>query len=940
MKRITVTAFALCAFVVEGGTTYYMKNGATDFSVAAGYTTDAAGNSPAASAPGASDEVIVPSGTFSIDVSSASFTTLSGVKRVRPSDGAVLEFTAADGVSGTFNAPINWNGEVGNASADYGGVYHYGTIVKKGYGTLVLGSSGNTKSGNYNQDYVTSIDLQEGTLKLPQNAVGNMYFGDVTLAGGTTLVTCGNVDNPSLGTATYVRSINGYGTVTNESGRSSGQVFSPYARDVVYASEFHGRLCDPVRHWLDGRFVQYGHETGITQPLTVQYNYGHLNDGYDRGVYSFEDVALLGSADSIQFFSNGGGIHYFGGVDAVMSKSVNLYSYNHPGFFDAGWHGGIRCTGSWVVKGNDNNNTVQKWLVITGSNTVPCTIEGAFKDGVGGVTNQYGVPYTIVVQKLGSGAWRFKNNRSHAGGFAIEEGTLQFDSIAEKGVASSLGLSTNLTEICSTKNPKNVDYAFSLGSTGENSPAAVFEFTGAKSCHSGTRQLVLKGNGGSIRASGTGSARLVFGGVSALAPGETTLVLDGTNEFMNVASSITDGNGKVSVVKDGSGEWYLSGNNTFSGDLNVKEGILTLLGAKYNWFRFTVRQIANGGHELSFRQLALYDANGIRQNICLKVNPPTPGQSLSWTDTVCPDYDTSLRPGSFAFGKEFFCAYRGDYINEYVNQIFSDVGNTANGGIAIFDGTTSYGKRLNLLLLKQSSGTYHPVTRDNPGSWIPFVMRLTNGAPEIVSYDIESYWNQTNSWPKIASMEASVDGLNWELVETNAFGEIVSEHDYDFSIPLEGTKNSSNKWYSDGTAQVNWDPTAGTTPRPGKGFPIRGRIPNWQTPLQNVRSVHVDENATLRTYDDVTIRSLKVDAAGAGTLDGFKFAANGTLDVVTQSGFSSATALPGGYPNCQGLQNVSSWTLKINGETSSRYNVAVRDGKIYVIPRGFVILFR
>ena len=197
-------------------------------------------------------------------------------------------------------------------------IHHYGKIVKKGGGTLILAASGTMKYGiTANQDYFTAIDLQQGTLKFPQNAVGNMYFGDLTMAEGTTLVTCGDVSNPSLGTATYLRSINGYGIVTNESGRTAGQMCSPYARDIMACSEFHGRFCHPVRHWLDGRFVQYGHETGITQPLTVQYNYGHLNDGYDRGVYSFEDVALLGSHANIQFYRSGGGIHYFGGEDAA-----------------------------------------------------------------------------------------------------------------------------------------------------------------------------------------------------------------------------------------------------------------------------------------------------------------------------------------------------------------------------------------------------------------------------------------------------------------------------------------------------------------------------------------------------------------------------------------------------------------------------------------------
>ena len=219
-------------------------------------------------------------------------------------------------------------------------------------------------------------------------------------------------------------------------------------------------------------------------------------------------------------------------------------------------------------------------------------------------------------------------------------------------------------------------------------------------------------------------------------------------------------------------------------------------------------------------------------------------------------------------------------------------------------------------------------------------MRLTNGAPEIVSYDIESYWNtnQTNNWPKIATMEASVDGIHWDLVETNSTGAVVAEHEYDFSIPLGGPNgNNSNKWYSDGTSQVNWDPTTGTTPRPGKGFPMRARA-DIPTPLANVRSVSVAAGATLKTYDGIEISKLKVDAAGAGTIDGFTFAENGTIDVIDAP--REPTFLSGTYVNCSGLENIAGWTLKIDGTVNAKCKVGVRDGKLYFTRPGFIVTFR
>ena len=101
-----VLTFAVCMVVsVTQGTDYYVKPGATDLSVASSYTTGSAGGSDATTPPGSSDEVWIPAETFAIAGDSASFTTLSGVKRVRPNDGAVLEFTIAENDTRTFDAP-------------------------------------------------------------------------------------------------------------------------------------------------------------------------------------------------------------------------------------------------------------------------------------------------------------------------------------------------------------------------------------------------------------------------------------------------------------------------------------------------------------------------------------------------------------------------------------------------------------------------------------------------------------------------------------------------------------------------------------------------------------------------------------------------------------------------------------------------------------------
>ena len=920
-------ALALCAFSAYCAQ-YHVKPGATDLSDPESYRIGTTSGDTATTLPGLEDDVVLPTNnTVSIDASSASFTTLSGVNRVRPNVNAVLEIMVADGDTKTFNAPINFNGHNVNWVNDSIGT-PLGKIVKKGAGTLILGSSGKYVYNGYNQDYETAIDLQQGTLMLPQSATGDMYFGDLTMSAGTTLFTC----NGSSSVVTYLRSLNGDGTITNAVASSSSRSFGPYGRATDSVSnEFRGRICHPARLWISGRLTQYGNSTGITKATIVFDNKGHVGDGYDLGTYSFQNVALLGEAGEVQYRGRGAGIHYFGGVDATISKEQQLYTYGYPTFVDAGWHGGLTFSLNWNMgaAANDSNGKVSKWLVLTGSNTVPCKISGKLVEK----SFSEGAPQLpIFTQKLGSGTWRLSNSGDeHGGGFAIEEGTLQFDSIAEKGVPCSLGVSTNLTEACSVANPAHVDYAFSLGSTNASVPAATFEFTGGKSGTADGRSLVLVGKGGAIKASGTDGARVGFCGISARDAGETTLTLNGTSTSSNVASGITDGEGKVSVVKNGEGEWHLYGTNTFSGDLYVKAGTLTVhADSKYSWFRLTVKETAaakDGNAEASeksylyLRQLALYDSNGVRQNVGLTVTMPTVAYSGTkyWPDS---DY-VGLTPGSFAFGASTFLVKYYTVIsdqpgasNTYADKMFSEY----SAGDACY------------LRLYDTGGNNTSITAGNRKTWIPFVMRLTNGTPEIVRYDVQAAGGSgaTNYWPKIATMEASVDGIHWNLVETNALGAVVENHEYDFSIPLTC---GSNRWFSDGTERVSGQV------RPGAGFPIRGRA-DIPAPLQNVRSVSVDAGATLRTYDDVTISSLKVDSAGAGTIDGFTFAENGTFDVEAGEDLQRITVLPGSYVNCSGLANVARWSVRFNGTPSDKYIVGVRDGHITLTKRGFVIVYK
>ncbi|MEI6676705.1 MAG: autotransporter-associated beta strand repeat-containing protein, partial [Verrucomicrobiota bacterium] len=94
--------------------------------------------------------------------------------------------------------------------------------------------------------------------------------------------------------------------------------------------------------------------------------------------------------------------------------------------------------------------------------------------------------------------------------------------------------------------------------------------------------MVIEGDGGSatFTAGATSAAStLSIGAVTGVATGAntTTLTLNGDNVGENAVTGVIGngtGGGKVALTKSGNGIWNLAGNNTFSGQLTVAQGIL------------------------------------------------------------------------------------------------------------------------------------------------------------------------------------------------------------------------------------------------------------------------------------------------------------------------------------------------------------------------------
>ena len=207
--------------------------------------------------------------------------------------------------------------------------------------------------------------------------------------------------------------------------------------------------------------------------------------------------------------------------------------------------------------GNINNRTNARTLTL-GNGNASASFSGT-------ITN---VPLsgtsTLNLRKIGSGTQTISGAQTYAGTTTISGGVLSVATLANGGVASGIGQSSNA--------------AANLVLDG-----GTLRYTGA--AVSSDRGFTLGAGSGAFDASGTGG--LTLGNTAAVAfsgTGNRTLTLTGTaTAFNNLYAAIGDVDplnptvGRVSLAKSGSGTWRLFGTpKTYSGDTTIDAGTLYL----------------------------------------------------------------------------------------------------------------------------------------------------------------------------------------------------------------------------------------------------------------------------------------------------------------------------------------------------------------------------
>jgi len=747
--------------------------------------------------------------------------------------------------------------------------------------------------------------------------------------------------------------------ITNDSTRSAGHAMqiSPVTYAGYTDSQIAGTVDGRVRIWSLGNLILSG--TNNTASSTTTIDAGAVLSAFDqyrpnsRGTislksfgYAADKPSSIGLQGGFMAYNNGGGFRYLG-TGETTTKSFQSYSSaaNSIAFLDGGPDGGLVFAGSLLPFGDASCPHHLRRYCFTGSNRNECVWSGGAGQMISGGTN-----FPMHITKAGSGVWRFADHptRNHLGGVTVAEGSLVIESVAETNEMCSLGLGNipTLDDVLAVENGLYTDYSITLGSTFASfiNGAPTLAYAGAFSggCH--TRKIALAGKGGTL-SNATDSAKLKFYGINARDTGATpTLVLTGGGTGENTAGDISDGAGQVSVVKRGAGTWTLERDLTFSGDLRVEAGMLKIVKTKenppYTWFRYSICQVgpaySSTYKTVNMRELALYDATGARQN--LKLNPVLhdPYPYGVTTNAYADPY--GLEPGEVTYATPVRYTHRTDNTGTNYTDLegyFSGFGSTTSGTAHKYYIAFETAPKL-----------------DDPKTWVTIVMRLTNGVPPITHFDLQDYsiYGQRYTWPKYAVWDGSGDGVHWNRIYDNR---TTGGFDFDYFATNElgfvygpgacgpggvspiYNSYTANLWLSDGKSYVSGQlrPHSGRT---GYAFSTTGEAGSFSC-LENVASVSVAEGATLSTDDAVELKSLKIDAAGTGAIKGFSFAATGKLDI-TGAGDETAIVLPGTYEGCSGTENLSGWSLSLDGEPTTGREVVWSNGKLRLIKKGFIII--
>ena len=440
--------------------------------------------------------------------------------------GDVVLASGATLLTGT-NAPLsgaNLDGEGGTlnigplVSASFGGLKGSGNlnIASTSGSAITLNVGGNGQTGTLNGS------LSGSNLSLIKSGAGSLILGaSNSIAGGVTV-------NGGAFQANDPNAL-GTGTLTINSGASGSLTFNT-----------SGTVANPRSMNRSFTITNSG-----SNNLTLSGNITGTNGMLVNNATSFGTVTLTGSnkfsgdwgptAGTFRI----GNTHALDGINNVRpSASIKLVLLD-----------GVTCSTviaqsiAWLGMDTSGTATFTNYIYPTGNCTID-TVAGAQLSFTGDLLSSG----TLI--KTGDGTVILSNQYNAGQALVISGGVLQATRMSAIGTGTTYGTTLD---------------------------GGTLKYTGATD--STARPLTITANGGAFDASGSGpvtyssTAAVVYTG-----SGNRTLTLTGTNTGSNtLAASMADnGTDLVSLVKNGTGTWVLSGSNSYSGGTTLNAGQLNL----------------------------------------------------------------------------------------------------------------------------------------------------------------------------------------------------------------------------------------------------------------------------------------------------------------------------------------------------------------------------
>lgn len=388
----------------------------------------------------------------------------------------------------------------------------------------------------------------------------NTYTGSTVIAAGTLIIESISDNSPNpLGTGPLQVGANASAGIFNFQGGSAAVTTRPLIIGGNGTSILNGNGGQALT--FAGPFEYGAALTAANKVLELEgisYPPGYDTLACNLSNYTTATLTLnvQSSSDWVVFGSNSftGGVTFTGSTGTLYISNDFALGASNNGIFLTNGNGTIASTNANVTINPSRTVTVNTNVNFTTSDSNNLIVS-AFITGPG-QASKGSSSYTLGVVRLNC------DTNNFAGNFSMGFGNMEFTSLADPGVPCSLGAGTMITNNNSTSD-------------------AIFRYVGVSNSTT-HRPLVWAGTTGPLALDNTNTGTIAYLSTAPLATGSgaKTLTLQGSNTGTNtLAQVINDSGGATSLSKAGTGEWILTGANTYSGATTISGGKLLINGS-------------------------------------------------------------------------------------------------------------------------------------------------------------------------------------------------------------------------------------------------------------------------------------------------------------------------------------------------------------------------